>query len=112
MLPILTDTVVIVRAAVVTGYGNARTLDWEGAARVAVRGSVQPQSSIETTGARDRTATTCRVFLPRTADIRSTDRIEWGGGVWEVEGDPSRWPDPFGGGVHHIELTMSRTLGG
>lgn len=113
MLPVQTDTVTIVRAVTVPGYGNARVVDWDNASRTTVMGSVQPQSTAETTGGRDQATTSCRVFLPGTADVQAKDRIEWAGATWEVDGDPDRWPDPFTPGkTHHIELTMTRTRGG
>jgi hypothetical protein len=112
VLLILTDTMTIVRAPLAAGYGNARTPDWDNATRTTVRGCVQPEGSSEQTGGQDRVATTHRVFLPATADVVATDRIEWGSGTYEVEGEPQRWPNPLGGGIHHIELTMSRTVGG
>lgn len=112
MLPLLTDTVTIVRASLATGYGNSRTYGWDAATRTTVLGCVQPSASSERTGARDRVDTSYRVFLPGTVDVEATDRIEWGGGVFEVDGEPQRWPAPFGSSPHHIELTMSRVVGG
>src|ERR1044072_3049693 len=111
MLPLETDVAItIVRAATATGYGNSRTVDWNAAARTTVVGSVQPQSSSETTGGRDQATVSCPGLLPGTADVLVTDRIEWNGAVWEVDGAPDRWPDPFTPGeIHHIELTMTRT---
>lgn len=135
--PIFTDTVTIVRAPLVTGYGNSRTYDWDHAARATTKGFVPPGGSrlsggsTEATGGRDQITTTRRVVLPGTAEVKpvewvgwngttwldtvrveATDRIEWNGTTYEVEGKPGRWPVPVVGGIHHIEITLSEVVGG
>lgn len=114
MLPIVTDLVTIVRAVKAVGYGNAITLDWGPAAsRATVEANVQPAGTSEATdGGRDRVTRRIRVFLHAGTDVVATDRIEWGGAAWEVDGEPERWPDPTGGGEHHVELTATRIVGG
>nr|WSS66736.1 hypothetical protein OG284_36940 [Streptomyces sp. NBC_01177] len=44
-------------------------------------------------------------------DVRARDRIEWGGELFEVEGEIARWPDPIEGGVHHTEFNIKRVTG-
>jgi hypothetical protein len=49
---------------------------------------------------------------PGTApDVRSSDRIEFGGLTCEVIGEVAAWPDPLDGGTHHVEWSMRRTTG-
>jgi head-tail adaptor len=114
LLPIVTDLVTIVRAVKALGYGNAITLDWgAGAARATVEANVQPAGSSEATdGGRDRIIRRIRVWLHAGTDVAATDRIEWKGNAYEVDGEPDRWPDPTGGGEHHVELTATRVTGG
>ncbi|MER6809985.1 head-tail adaptor protein [Spirillospora sp. NPDC000708] len=113
MLPIVTDLVTIVRGLLVTGYGNAITYDWgDGAARDTVEACVQPNGSSETTGGRDTVVTHIRVYLHPGTDVTATDRIEWNDNTYEIDGEPQRWPDPTGGGEHHVELTATHTAGG
>lgn len=114
MLPIVTDLVTIVPAAPTTGYGNSIVYDWgPAAARSTVEACVQPAGSGEDTGGgRDKVTARIRVFLHPGTDVKATDRLEWNDQTWEVDGEPQRWPDPIGGGEHHVELTATRTTGG
>jgi head-tail adaptor len=113
MLPIVTDLIVIVRGGVVSGYGNAVSHDWGPAAsRKPAEACVQPNGTSEATGGRDKVITNIRVFLHPGTDVTATDRIEWRGHTYEVEGDPQRWPDPISGAEHHVELTAILVKGG
>lgn len=107
------QSVVRVRAPLVTDrYGN-RKRDWGNAEHINVSGvNVQPSpsrsdSSEETL---DR-QTTVTGWVLQTAegvdlDLLATDRIQYDGMTLEVEGKVERWPDPFGPGVHHVEARL------
>ena len=108
------QTLVRVRAPLVSDrYGNQKP-DWADAARVSVLGvNIQPAAarvpaSEEQTVDRQTTVTR---WLLQTApgvdlDLLETDRIEWDGMVLEVDGKVGRWPDPFGPGAHHVEAEL------
>jgi head-tail adaptor len=112
VLPILTDDLFVLRAELVTGYGGSRVRDWPNASRTPSPASVQPSSSSESKSRGDRVETTLRVFLPPGTDVVATDRIEWHGTVYDIHGEPMRWPSPFSGGEHHVELQMRKVTGG
>jgi len=107
-----TQTVVVVRAAVVTDrYGN-QTRDWANASRTTVTGvNVQPAAapahSTERIEDRQTTSTEWRLYTDRGVDLdlRETDRVEFDGMTLEVDGKVGRWPAPYGG-VHHVEAQL------
>ncbi|MFV2172338.1 DUF6093 family protein [Actinomadura sp. LOL_016] len=111
-LPVLSEPVTIVRAPLVTGYGNSLLWDWDNASRTTVLGALTPGSSSEQTGARDEVTTFYRCVLPAGTDVRVTDRVEALGRTWEVDGEPQPWPSPETGTAHHVELTLRIDLGG
>lgn len=97
--------------------GNIIT-DWALAERTPVSGlSVQPTVQTEGPATAERPALVVTgwhvLSEPGTApDIRSSDRIEFGGLTCEVVGEVAAWPDPLdSSSVHHIEFTMRRTTG-
>ncbi|TDD37890.1 hypothetical protein E1287_07485 [Actinomadura sp. KC06] len=111
-LPVLSDEVTIVRAPLVTGYGNSLVYDWDNAARTTVAAGLQPGTSTEETGARDKVTSFYTCFVPAGTDVRVTDRIEWDARAWEIDGEPRAWPQPETGTGHHIELRLRIDLGG
>lgn len=62
--PVLTDEIVIVRAPLVTGYGNSLIYDWANADRTTVAAALEPGNASERTGARDHTTTFYTAFVP------------------------------------------------
>ena len=102
---IAADVVEVVRPHYVTdGYGNT-VPDWTSATRTSYTGSVQPTSGAAVTGNRDGTVASWRAFLwPEDADIRPTDRIEYAGRVFEIDGDVGRWT--IAGLGSHIEADL------
>ncbi|MBZ4319534.1 phage head completion protein [Streptomyces huiliensis] len=106
------QTVVVVRAPLVTDpYGNA-VRDWSAATRATVRRvSVQPDVSTEATGDRHVVTTGLRLITRRGADIdlTSADRVEYGGRVLEVDGDVAR--PVLGGRLHHAEARLKEVRG-
>ena len=47
---------------------------------------------------------------PAAADIRDTDRIEYEGVTYDIDGSVERWPSPTGR-LAHIEARLVRTEG-
>ncbi|GAB7039706.1 MULTISPECIES: phage head completion protein [Catenuloplanes] len=106
----LRDRITRLRAPLIAdGYGNQGP-DWPAAVTAVLRASVQPASSTEDVVDEQRTVTRWRVWLPRTADLLATDRIEWDGQTYEVEGDVEHWKDR--GQLHHLEAVMIKVTQG
>jgi hypothetical protein len=80
-------------------------------ARVAAL-AVWPRVSDEVTQGRDTVIVGVVAILPHGTPIRATDRVEWDGQVWEVEGEPGVWgPSPFTGNVGGVEVALRRVTG-
>ena len=102
----LSDTVTRLRAPLIAGpYGNSE-FDWPNATSVDYPAEVQPVSSTEDVVNQQQTVTRWRLFLGSTADIEATDRIEWDGDTYEVDGEVERWKRR--GVVHHLEAVLMR----
>lgn len=107
---ILRDQVVRRRAALVSsGYGN-QAPDWPNATSVTYPAEVQPISSTEDVVDQDRTVTRWRLFLDSAADVVATDRIEWDGNTYQVDGDVERWKRR--GILHHLEAVLLKVTQG
>lgn len=107
------QTIVRVRAPVITDRYNNRKRDWDNAARLTVEGvNVQPagarSQSVEETVDRQTTVTAWSLQTREGVDLDllATDRVEFDGMTLEVDGKVGRWPDPFTGAVHHIEARL------
>jgi hypothetical protein len=93
---ILGDHVVVVRRATTTEdpYGN-QSRDWTRASATRVEGcSVQPVLGAEQTVGRETVVSRWQLFAPDHIDLLATDRVEWDGGTYEVDGEPQRWDFP------------------
>lgn len=111
---ILRDTVVRRRAALISGgYGNQQR-DWATATSVTYPAVIGPVSTSEDVVDQVRTVTRWRMFLPPSADVVATDRIEWddGSGVktFEVDGDVEVWKRR--GRRHHLEAALLKVTQG
>ncbi|WP_156993885.1 hypothetical protein [Pseudonocardia acaciae] len=111
------QSVVVLRAPLVTDKYRNRTPDWARATRTPIAGvSVQPagRAEVHEPGQRDRVASGWTLQTPPRVDLDllPTDRVELDNGqVCEVVGEVARHPDPFGRGVHHIEVHLERVTG-
>lgn len=109
------QTAVRVRAGVKTDRGGNTVPDWSSPNRLTVTGlNVQPTSQSEDVDEqRDAAITGYRVQSTEgtAPDIKATDRIEWAGQSFEVDGEVAVWPDLFTDTVHHIEFVMVRATG-
>ncbi|MBZ6258863.1 hypothetical protein KVH22_25440 [Streptomyces olivaceus] len=107
------QTIVRVRAPLVEDRYRNRKRDWDAASRTPVDGvNMQPAGvpvrSQEDTQDRQTTVTAWNLQTPEGVDLDllETDRIEYDGMILEVDGKVGRWPDPFTGGVHHVEARL------
>lgn len=105
------DTIAILRAGLVDdGYGN-QVPDWSTPTSTSVPGCrLQPEQAGEYVLDREAVVTRWRLFAPDGTDLRATDRVEHAGEVYEVEGEPERWPSPTGR-LAHVEALLRRTEG-
>ena len=110
-----TDTIVRIRAPLVTSpYGDPER-DWGAATRTDLTGwRIQPvqgsRVNVADTLPREGLDRRQRAFGPYDADIETTDRIEWQGVTWVVDGDVDRWRGPTGR-IAHTEMVLARMEG-
>jgi uncharacterized caspase-like protein len=111
------QSAVRIRAGTKTDRGGNTVPDWSPGAssRLTVTGlNIQPNQQAEQVD-EQRTAvvTGYRVQSAEgtAPDIRSTDRIEWRGLLFEVDGEVGVWPELFADTTHHIEFVMVRATG-
>ena len=109
------QTAVRVRAGVKTDRGGNTVPDWSNPDRLTIEGlNVQPTSQSEDADEQRNAAITgYRVQSTEgtAPDIKATDRVEWAGQSFEVDGEVAIWPDLFADTVHHIEFVMVRATG-
>ena len=90
--------------------------DWNNTTEHDIAGcSVQPMATEEVhfTGRQSSTGGVARyafitrwiVYGPTEADVLPTDRVRWGGAVYDVEGQIQRWPSPTGD-LNHVAFEI------
>lgn len=110
-----TDTVIRVRAPLVSNdYGDLER-DWAAATSTPLAGwRVQPMQGSRVNVAdslpREGLDRRQRAFGPYDTDMLTTDRVEWQGETWVVDGDVDRWRSPTGA-LAHTELVLARMEG-
>jgi len=103
-----TQTVTVVRAGTTNDHG-AQVADWTAATTHQVAGcSIQPAAGSEDQTNRDAVTTTASLYGPVDADILDTDRIQYGGVTYEVNGPVRRWAS---GVLDHTEATLRAVTG-
>lgn len=107
---LLRDTVTIVRAPLISGPYNSSTYDWANATRTTAAASVHPVSSTEDVVQQQRTETRWKLYLDPYADLAATDRVEWDGDSYEVDGEVER--HKARGLLHHQSAVLTRVGGG
>lgn len=88
-------TIVVRRATVAEDeYGNDQR-DWATATSTTVTGcSVQPVLGAEVTVGRETVVSRWQVWAPDGTDLLATDRVEWDGSTYDVDGEVQRWGFP------------------
>lgn len=106
------ETLTRMRAPLLTtGAAGRRARDWSAAVSVAFTGcSFQPLSTTEYISDREFAATHWKAIVPGRADFVSTDRVEWLGDSYEVDGDAEYWDD-MKGKSHHTTFLCKRWQG-
>lgn len=105
------DTITRLRAAIITQRGS-EIPDWTNPDRLTIHGcSMQPAGTSLTQDGRVQGTTdgyTC--YLPPGADVIAGDRIEYGGNVYTINGEPRVWQSPTGW-VSNTQLQLERWYG-
>lgn len=103
-----TQTLTVLRAGTVSDHGT-NVPDWTAATPHAVTGcSVQPAVGSEDQTNRDAVTITATLYGPADADIVHTDRVQYGGVTYEVNGPVRRWAS---GVLDHIEVSLRAVTG-
>lgn len=106
----LADSVTRRRAPLTSaGYGN-QTRDWTTATSQAYPAWVSVVSSTEEVVGQPRTLTRWKCTVGPDADLAATDRIEWDGSTYEIDGDVERHKGPRG--LHHQTVILMRAATG
>lgn len=107
------ETVIRIRAPLVTDrYGN-QVFDWDNATRSEVSGcGVAPRTSDEETETgRQGVIVGITVYVPAGTDISAHDRMEVRGEVYEVAGEVADWRSPFTGWAPGLVVNLRRVEG-
>lgn len=107
---ILRDQVVQLRAPLVGGPYGGQDRDWGNATPTPRQADVQPVSSTEDVVNQQRTVTRWRLTLYPDRDVEATDRFEWDGDTYEVDGEVERHKRR--GALHHYTAVLMRVEGG
>ncbi|MBT2477645.1 hypothetical protein [Streptomyces sp. ISL-94] len=111
------QSAVRIRAGTRPDRGGNSIPDWSSgaASSLTVTGlNIQPASQTESVDEQRTAAVTGYKVqsAPGTApDIRAADRIQWGGLLYEVDGEVGVWPQLFSDTPHHIDFLMVRATG-
>jgi hypothetical protein len=107
---LLADSVVRRRAPLVaSGYGN-QARDWAAATSTTYAARVSVVSSTEDVVEQPRTLTRWKCTVGADADLAATDRIEWDGATYDIDGDVERHKGLRG--VHHQTVILMRVATG
>jgi hypothetical protein len=102
--------ITVLTAPLVEGYGGQMTRDWDHATARTTVAHAQPYafrgSATELTDRRETLVIPYALDLPAGDPIEATDRVEFDGRTWEVEGEPGRWT--LQGVPHHVEVLVHR----
>lgn len=108
---LLADSVTRRRAPLISsGYGN-EARDWTAATSQVYAARVSVVSSTEVVANEPRTVTRWKCTVGPEADLAATDRIEWDGQTYEVDGDVERHKGRSPA-VHHQTVTLKRVAPG
>jgi hypothetical protein len=91
------DSVAVLRAELIDGpYGQVRSWATARTVYTALRASVQPSrdrgNDADDMPGRETGVTVYRVYTGRQADVRQSDRVRYGGQLYDVVGVSLVWP--------------------
>lgn len=94
----------ILRGSEVPDWSNPDSLDISGC-------TVQPSNtSLSQDGRVQGITEGCTVYVPPDADVQAGDRIQYGGNVYTIDGDPQIWHSPTGR-TSNLQLRLERWRG-
>lgn len=111
------QTITRLRTGETTSRYNNTVPDWSDPGRLDIANvMVQPTTTTEQQDAPNRVPIIDGLWIctrPGAAipDLTPADRIEYGGDVYEITGEPRVWPDPVTGRNDHMELSAQRVQG-
>lgn len=110
MLSFWTQTITRIRPGEMTVRGSV-VPDWDHVETLTIPGcSVQPAStSLSQDGRVLGVQDGLTVYAPAGIDVKAGDRIQYGGNVYTINGDPLDWP--AAGRLQHIQLNLQRWRG-
>lgn len=96
----------------IKGERGSDVFDWENAESIEIPGcSMQPAStSLSEDGRVLGISDGFTCYLPETADVQAGDRIQFGGNVYDINGDVRIWPSATGT-LDHIICNLVRRSG-
>lgn len=111
MLPsFCNDSIKVVRAPLVSSRGSVER-DWSRATETTLNGcSVQPTATSANLEGREQTAIAFDCYAPQDSDIQASDRIEFNGESYAIDGVPFEWKSPTGA-VSHMLIKLKRWQG-
>lgn len=108
----MSETVTVLRAGTTTDRYRNVVADWSNPARTEVPGcAVAPGTSSEENAGRTAVIAGLTVYLPAGADVRPADRIEIRGVVYDIDGEPGDWRNPFTDTRAGLEVALRRVTG-
>ena len=104
------QSIVRLRPGTKTERGST-VYDWSSPGRLTIDGcSVQPAgTSLSQDGRVLGVMDGLTVYAPADADVKAGDRIEYGGNVYTINGDPLVWPGVAR--MQHVQLNLQRWRG-
>ena len=104
------QTITRIRPGTKTERGST-VFDWDNPDELTIpEGSVQPTgTSLSQDGRVLGVQDGLTVYAPAGIDVKAGDRIQYGGNVYTINGDPLDWP--AAGRLQHIQLNLQRWRG-
>jgi hypothetical protein len=72
---------------------------------------VWPRGSSEKTGNHDLVSTGITVLMPTGTVVKSTDRVQVAGVIYDVDGEPAEWRSPFTNLHSGVQVDLVRVTG-
>lgn len=111
MISFAIHTVIRLRASVVEDAYHNQVLDWDNPTRMVIPGCrVQPLDTDAYDADRNAVIVRLRLILPPGVDVVSTDRIEWRGAPYELDGAVGE-VDSATGALAHGEAILRKVDG-
>lgn len=102
-----TQTITVVEPTLVDDRGTM-VADFDNpASETVVTGcSVQPGASAEVLAARQGVSIRWTVYAPAATVVTAHSAVRFGGRLYDVDGEPQRWPSPTGALAHTVILLV------